>query len=583
MTFKLPQNNIWQQLNKGDRFGDIERSLNLDLSNEQGKLKIAPRLVLNTSEADDAKLLTPFAIAFNTILDKWHIGAGADMFVGGDLPSESFAEDTATTPPTFTTTGSPDLAYFNGFTYGMAAELNKLNAGGTAWSVITSLTGSLNGNPLIPFGGRLYYKINKDKMGSINTSDTPIAPTNQFALDLQDLTHAINCGKASGNFIWLGTVAPEGQKARVHKWNGSSTSVTATYEIDAQGVLSIVIVNDTPWVLDSNGVLRMLNGGAFIEIEKLPYKTGQIIRSVSTGTPTEYLCHYNGMAVDREKILMNINSTLADGTTYKNVPSGVWEYNPTNKLFHRFSPTTTKSGGSIVDYGGQKVDAVGAVSVAKVGDSSTNGTLLAGIKFFTTATTKVNGIFYDDSNDTLQKAGIIGTSKIFSSNVTDIWQKTYARFRQFLNATDKIVIKARNIENASTEATITYVNTTSFTVPTASFSTAPVVGDEVEILQGVGAGRTAHITNVATSAPNYVITVDETITGATTQTAKARFETWVKLGSYNKQIDQFFKIPIQSNELGASPWIQLKVWFLWTGKNELYDLIISSKKNEIIE
>ena len=365
MSIKLPQNNIWEQLNIGDKFGSIYRSFNLDLSNEQGKLKISPRLVLNTGEADDAKLLIPFAFVFNPILNVWHAGCGADMFVGGNLPSEAFTEDTATTPPSFTTTGSPDLAYFNDFTYGMSAELYKLSSDGTSWSKITNLTGSLNGNPLISFAGRLYYKINKDKIGSIDVNDNDVKPSSpnitQYTLDLNDITHAINCGEASGSFIWLGTVAPEGQKARVHKWNGSSTSVTSTYKIDARGVLAIVIVNDTPWLLDSNGVLRMLNGGAFIEVARLPYKTGQILRSVSSGTPTEYLCHYNGMTVDGDRILMNINSTLADGTTYENVPSGIWEYNPTNKLFHHLSPGTTKSGGSIVDYGGQKVNAVGAI------------------------------------------------------------------------------------------------------------------------------------------------------------------------------------------------------------------------------
>jgi hypothetical protein len=181
-----------------------------------------------------------------------------------------------------------------------------------------------------------------------------------------------------------------------------------------------------------------------------------------------------------------------------------------------------------------------------------------------------------------KKAGSFTTSKIFSPNITDIWQKISLRFRRFLNATDKIVIKARTIEDEPIEATITYLNTTSFTVSASSFTTAPLVGDEVEIIQGVGAGRCAHITSVS-GTTTLTIVVDETITGATTQTAIARFQTWKKLGSYNSESDDFFPCPIDSSLIGSTPWIQFKVWILWTGRDELHDLIISSKANQAIE
>ena len=225
---------------------------------------------------------------------------------------------------------------------------------------------------------------------------------------------------------------------------------------------------------------------------------------------------------------------------------------------------------------------MGALALAKVNDSDTNGTLLAGATIFTSATATTVGIFYDDSNDTLQKAGSFVIAKQFSENITETWQKFYLRFRKFLNSTDKIVVKARTEEDEPTEATITYVNTTSFTVLASAFTTNPAVGDEVEILRGVGAGRTAHITAV-TGTTTLTCTVDETITGATTQTATGRFQTWKKLGSYNAQTDDFLKLPIDLSLVGSTPWIQFKVWCLWTGKNEIYDTIISSKVNEAIE
>lgn len=581
---RLPQNQIYKQLNLGDVFGDLWSSYNLSLSDEQGKLKVSPRFLVNTEGADigTGELdVAPFAIIYNDTDSKWYVGAGDDTFIGDNLPSEAFALDTATGGSLWEGTATPDLAYFNGLIYGVSGELQRLDAGGADWDQI-DVTGTPTGAPLIPFGatGRLYFKAGIDRMASINTAEVLVEATNTYALDLNDDTYTITCGKASADFIYLGTRAPQGQKARVHKWNGSSTAVSATYEIDAQAVLAMGIKDNSPILLDCNGVLRHLNGGNFVEVARLPFREGKPLRPLK-GAQTTWLCHYNGLVVDKDKVLMLLNTTYADGTTDEKIPSGIWEYNEKNGLFHRGSLGTTKSGGSITDYGGQKVSAVGALAVAKVPDSTTNGTLLAGATIFTTATATKVAIFYDDSNNTLQKAGSFITSKIFSPNISDIWQKIYLRFRKFLNATDKIVIKYRTKEDEPTEATITYTSTTTFTVPTASFTTAPAVGDEVEIIQGIGAGRTAHITVVTTSAPNYAITVDETITGATTQTAKARFQTWKKIGSYNAQTDDFIKFPI--TEGNTSTWIQFKVWMLWTGKNELYDLTISNKVNEVIE
>lgn len=591
MITKLPQTGIWKQKNLGDKFADIMGSFNIDLSSEQGKIKMAPRILLNTASTDDAQLGIPFAIVYNNTLSKWHVGCGEFMFVGDNLPNEAFTQDAASTPPSFTTTSRPDMAILpktNGDdrTFGMSAELCKLADDGSSWSQITSLGGSSNGAPLIPFKGRLYYRIGKSSMGSIDNADspTPVAPTNTYAVALNDNSQDISCGKANQEWIFLGTMAKSATgKARVHQWNGSSTSVTKTYEIDAQGVLAMCIYKNTPVIIDSNGVLRILNGGSFVELAHLPFRTGKALRSLTSLNHTQYLCHYNGIVTDGEKIQMLLNTTYADGTTDEFIPSGLWEWNPTNGLFHKGSFGLSKSADSITDYGTQKLYLVGALSLAKVNDTSSNGEIMAGVGFYTDATTTKTGIFYNDSNDTLQKAGCIVTNKIYSNNISDIWQQIYVRFRKFLASTDKLIVKARSNETEPVEATITYTSTTTLTVPTASFTTAPAVGDEIDIIQGTGAGRTAHITVITTSAPNYVITVDETITGATTQTAKARFQKWVKLGSYNAQTDSFIKLPIQSSDIGAGDWIQFKIWFLCTGRDQIDDIIISSKANEEIE
>ena len=111
----------------------------------------------------------------------------------------------------------------------------------------------------------------------------------------------------------------------------------------------------------------------------------------------------------------------------------------------------------------------------------------------------------------------------------------------------------------------------------AAADRALVVGDEVEIVQGVGAGRTAHITVISGAhAASQTITVDETITGATTQTAKARFQTWKKIATYNSQSDEMSNFPVPE----GSNWVQFKIWMLWTGKNEIHDALLINKVRE---
>src|SRR3990167_10457906 len=92
-------------------------------------------------------------------------------------------------------------------------------------------------------------------------------------------------------------------------------------------------------------------------------------------------------------------------------------------LYHKSSPGLTKSGGTINDYGAVKLDpdSVGAIAEidmknANITIGSLNGTYVVGCRYYTDATTLTTGLFYDDSADSLQKAGYFVTPKIFSQD-----------------------------------------------------------------------------------------------------------------------------------------------------------------------
>ena len=604
----------FKQLNLGDRLGlgDLWSSFSLDLSKKLGTLLVSGRMLLNINVDDDAQLSAPpcaFAVFITTEPYIW-MAAKAHMWHttnassdGG--PGDTFVQDATASTPTALNSDQTDIKVYQTSMFVTQAhrDVKYLDSAG-AWQTITNGLASAAGlHQMTPFRAlNKLYAIDDSAAGisSIDgTTPTNVAASTQYTLnDLVEgsgvnIGSRLSCIASNTNRIGIGTINQSGSRCKFYTWDGSkggggTYGPNAEYNLDAGGIFSVIVVDDVFVVFDTKGRLLQLNGigGTFEELASLPLEGRTLkIPSGATGSPV----HYNGMALVDENIEILIDTTLGDtnGTVKENCPSGVWCYDRKTKSFYHKRPVgLTKSGGTITDYGASKLSLVGALAEVEVISSditqgSTNGKILLGCDYYTTATVTKSGVFYDDTNDTLQKAGIFITQKIFSDQITDTWKHIYLRFRRFLNSTDKIVVKYRTEEDEPTEATITYATTTTLTVPTASFTTAPVVGDEIEILQGVGAGRCCHITIIATNGANYEITVDETITGATTQTAKARFQTWQKIDSYNSQSDEIFPCPI--TEGNTSVWVQFKVWILWTGKNELYDCIISNSTNEEID
>src|SRR3990167_4746508 len=605
MTIRLPKQNIWKQSNITDRFADLWSSFNLDLTSKLGSLRVSPRFVLNMNDTDDADFGIPCSVkgfeTSNSPSRLIYLLTGDHLFY-----SEGGIEDTwnkyasAPHPGNSLDADYSDMEVFNGTLqiFGTGTGIQRVNADGTTTAEAGILTTGAGLHACVYFRAqnRLYFIDDSSKsVGSMDTSYAVATLGNQYTLN--DLVDGVNTYitwiRATSTRIWIGTINFGNGEGYIYAWDGSQASgPNEAYKLDTSGSFACVIKDDVPWVVDAEGRLLAFNGGTFVEKDRFPVDLGQGKYMPHVYKGTQRLVHYNGMTLVDNKINILANTAPYEtgwpaSVSLERMPSGVWEYTEETGLYPKASLGLTKVGGTITDYGAAKLKYVGVLSFVKrptlsVTAGSINGVLVAGAEYFTTATASSKGVFYDDFANTLQKAGYFVTSKIFSENITETWQKFYLRFRKFLNSTYKVVVKARTEEDEPTEATITYVNTTSFTVLASAFTTNPAVGDEVEVLQGIGAGRTAHITAV-TGTTTLTITVDETITGATTQTAIARFQTWKKLGSYNAQTDDFLKLPIDLSLVGSTPWLQIKCWFLWTGKNEIYDNIIASKVQERIE
>jgi hypothetical protein len=209
--------------------------------------------------------------------------------------------------------------------------------------------------------------------------------------------------------------------------------------------------------------------------------------------------------------------------------------------------------------------------------------IICGSGYCTDATTGTNGIFYDDSLNVLQKKGYFVTTWFNSNEIQDKWERLWAVYSRFLNANDSIVCKYRNNEVDPVYATITWVNTTSFTTTTDISAYGPTasgfngtIGGEVEIIRGTGGGQCVHITNISLNAGTYTVTVDTVVTGVTTGTAIARFQKWIKLlPEITGQVKSYGQMAIGANGTRC----QIKCCMTFQGNDELQKLALFSNED----
>lgn len=567
--------------------GDFWSTFNIDIQSDPGIIKVSPRMKLAESSATETNM--GLACAFRHFDERLFTIAGSRVFYTTDeqMPNSVYTEDSSSGAQTNYDSRWSDMEVFNDALYTTTVDelLKKTyNGNGTgAWSIIDSAFASeTTPHPLCYFNkhNRLYYA-DSDFVASINDTDT--ISSGSYEVDLQiNWREVITCMKATSSSIFIGTSISDtgsnssNMKGAVYEWDGISAQVTKKYEINANGVVSMIIDNDKPYIMDSNGILREFTGYSFKEIGKLPYKRTYPINSSSiTG---QKFIHQNGLIVSsRGTFLVLVNNKLGDSSSsiLENFPSGIWEWSPKNGFVHKHSITYTSSS-TITDYGQNTVLAVGALFEYNRYNtsSSRNGEYIAGVNYYSNASSSLFGIFYDDSNNTLQKYGYFVTSWLITTAIKDNWKKLAVRFRQLLDSSDKIILKYRRTEEAPIYIDITWNDTTSFHTTT---DVDDYVGYEVEILQGVGSGKTFHVTSISGSSP-WKMNLDETLTGAT-GTAKARLQNWKKAVSISNQNIESHVITIGE----ALERIQIKCCMQFTGDDELHELIVMNSQHTKLE
>lgn len=591
---KFPKNRIWRQDNNSDLYGDIWSSFNLNLSSELGKLK-ATRMLNVARSVDDGSANyvsgLGLAVAFRYYNDKYYAATNGTISTTGDSRTSAWGLDTSTDKPTTISNRYSDMEIFNNRLYVSLSGTSLARLDTSTWlNGGVAITGASSNVPhmLCSYANRLYVTADYAKINSMNTSESFGATigTSSNTLDLGNpVVNSITFMRATSSRIWIGTVNRTGGKAHIYAWDGNQTSVNESYRLESSGAMAGLVKDDVLYVMDNDGKLLAFNGGTFVEIDRLPLKEGEYLKSAlfssSSSTYNERWIHPNGMTLKDSGILILINNEYrgASATWEENVPSGIWEWTKETGLYHKYSFSLGNDGStSLRDYGQNHISLAGAVSYIKSfnNTSTDNGSLLASAQLYYDSTNTENVIAIDDLADEVQKYGYFITPKIFSNSFDEIWQKIYLRIKPLTTSGDELIIKYRTSESAPLDIDITTWSGSN-SVKTSTTITGYGAGDEIEFTQGEGSGSCFNILSTTTSGGLTEITLDGSFTGIDSS-GKARLQHWKQIGeAFTSTSKDIMEKPL---DIKNSAWVQFKVCIKNTGNSYIYDMNLLNTNNQ---
>lgn len=597
MKLKIPnpqQSLILKQVNNSSVLGDIVSSFNLDLTTDLGKIKNTKTLL---SKKSTGYTVTDFGSTqslgvggFATLNNVITMISGERIWNGGNSPSDAVTIDAQAGTPTVSLQQG-DIKNFNSKIYVSSSD-NIYSSSGAGWSNVYTYGTAGTTHLLEVHKGKLYFVFENYKIGNLTTANSPTV-SGAGSVDLALPGFVISFLKSDGDYLWIGLVNTTGgqqEKTYVMRWDGSNTDVNQKYLIESRAVMAGCLVDGVPYIVDCNGRLLGFNGAFFIEVDRFPLKSNEYLYSI--GTTHERGIHPNGMIYDsiNGEILINIANVqrfTANVPTFYNFPGGVWSYKKETGLLHKYSPSLQPIADSgitnLTEYGQYNVVLAGAIMLVGLrGTSTEKGRVLFGSVIYNqiSADYTSNSIVVlctDDTLNTAQKYGWFITSEIHSPTINEIWQSVTALYKRLLTSTDKISLKYRTRDDTPTQANVTWADMSILT--TTTDVSAYSMGDEVQLIQGSGSGKSYHINSITNNGGTYTIELDDALQSSVIGlTAVALFSKWKKLGEVTYTDEQQYKtlMPMGQN---VSPKIQLKVALQFTGDNEMNSLFISSESS----
>jgi len=572
ITIPNPETKRFVRASRGEVFGNIWATKNIDLEANKGKIRLSERLYRLYDNGDSANLETAakFIRSDADKTDRWWaltqsaLVSAADglMFKTTNTdPLVGWIPDAVTDTPTAAMTDMEIFGQANSYDRLIVArntDLSMLNNGvwDTSWWQTT-----LSGTALTA-GKHIFHKfINLLLVTNINTihtiDDSLVVVENRITLPKE---YEIVWVADDGYRVYIGTKHVRGGVGLIFPWDGTSETYDSPLSPDS----------DISWAgcVDENGVMHTINGKGqllaydgegFAEVAALPITESGI--TWEDNATTLQMVHHNGMCLIGNRIHILLDASPGNpGNGFlllENMLGGIWVYDKDVGLYHKYS-VGQYDGSTDNDWGAGNFGPNGAL----VETNPSQGRFLAGCSVYSdNETTTIKAILTSKVKSSVTNRGYFVTTQIASSNIRAFWKRLNIAFKKLENSTDRIIVKYRNDKNSNLYHTtgyvkandITWTSTTTFTSTQAMFAYA-AVGQEVEIIVGKGAGATAHISAVSYSDPTYTVTLDEAIPGASGD-ADARLMNWTKLGAISSQTvaNQLYKIAKRSK------WIQFKI------------------------
>lgn len=347
MTIRLPIQLKWTQTNQSDRFGSLWYTKNINLD-ETGYLKLSPRTVnLFDNNGSDTNTSNP---NFDVPVAFGRYEAGKMRIATIDEPfnlemsntQKSILEDTTPNNPNLTSS-SHGVWFGNKYHESTATAVSSNNAGTWTANVITGLSS----------GSRHYMTVFRNKSTLVVTDGNQVRQFNAsyvegtalvLPTDFKATGVAYN-GNQIGVITKLGTdTAGQNNNAYFFIWSGSSADADQGVSLAGYAGVCVFPYKSSFGIITSTGQILYWNGGGLVEIASFPfYREGK-----QWGDLLSTLSYGDNVIVDGEMIYINLGFSFqpyekkSQDYSFNN-PSGVWCYDPQAGLYHRSSPSLSRS------------------------------------------------------------------------------------------------------------------------------------------------------------------------------------------------------------------------------------------------
>lgn len=563
-SITIPPKSImrWSGPYLGDYYGVLWKTSNVDLDRREGSISLARRMERIEDTTSDFTGDAPYTAFLRSNADctdrYWGLrlneGLAKTDSSATPLPSDSWDTDaiasSPTTPRDFTVHGNDsrnDSGRNKIFVTKDSGDVAVLNDTGdntwtSSWFVTKHSQPALDTTAL--FRPIEYFPLRKITVlasGNLvhtvsRPSDTQNDTVTYARLTIPKVLNAQHIFTTNDR-VWILTHHKFGGIGKIIEWDGSATTYNDIHSAYGLAAMSGVDYNGIPIVLNDRGLFLEFNGVGFQPMIRngqkiaLPLPDGA---SLVSGKDTSMVVSVapRGMTVGEDGLIhINAKQATVEGERYA---AGIWCLDPlTGRLYNKMS---LGRWGDSTDYGHKKIAKAGGLHYVSSTISSRN--LLAGGTINTTATAgDQTGIWLAEAEtSTTATRGYFITQFIPSSEIQDTWDSMWMIFKRFMTSGSQVILKARGTRSlflanrSPLSATVTWTSGTTFTLTLAAADDSLAVGDEIEVINGVNAGYTAHITTISGNhAALQTITIDETVpTGSSTSVV--RFDRWKKLG-----------------------------------------------------